>query len=125
MSVHDRFEALAHEWHANGRPSTLLVEGYALIALRCWTCSDGARVDGVSDTVRDFVRASEEALPGDWLDTCWSERESCGRCGETYRLENIMLCTDCAGTYCHKCGSGQPRAANGNYSCICSGELVG
>ena len=42
-----------------------------------------------------FVGASEQALP-DWLDAYLYDREPCGRWGETYRFENLPLCTHCS-----------------------------
>ena len=125
MSAHDRFESLAAQWNAKGRPKSMLVEGYSLIALRCWTYSQGAKADGMSEVLQAFVRASEKAQPEDWLDAYFSERETCDRCGESYRFENVLLCTQCSRTYCHKCMSGGPRSTNGNVACSCGGELVG
>jgi hypothetical protein len=125
MSAHDRFESLAAQWDAKGRPTSMLVEGDRLIALRCWTYSQGGEVDGVSPVLQAFMRASEQAQPEDWLDVYFSERETCGRCGERYRFENMMLCTHCIRTYCHRCMSGAPRSPNGNPTCACGGELVG
>lgn len=125
MAARDLFESLAARWDDAGRPDSMLVDGYDLIALRSWTFSRGAAVDGMSELLQAFVRASEKAQPEDWLDAYLSERETCRRCGESYRLENIMLCTQCDRTYCHKCMADEHRAANGNIACVCGGELVG
>jgi hypothetical protein len=76
-------------------------------------------------TLSAFLEASEKALPEDWFDDLLSERESCGRCGETYGVENLMLCPHCLATYCHRCTAGGKQAANGNLACPCGGELVG
>jgi len=56
------------------------------------------------------------------------DHQSCGACGETYRVENLMLCTHCTSLWCHRCicfGKG-PKHPNGNHACRCGiGELVG
>jgi hypothetical protein len=121
----EQFESLAREWHARGMPDSVLLEGYGLIALRCWTCSRGARAEGFSDELAAFLRASEKAQPQDWLDAYLSDRETCARCGESYRFENVSLCTHCHRTYCYKCASSSTPASNGNNACSCGGELVG
>jgi len=125
MAAHDRFESLATEWHTRGRPATLLLAGYDLIALRCWSYSAGAKVDGMSALLLAFIQASDAAQRDDWLDDYLSDREACRSCGERYRFENLMLCTHCSRTYCHRCASERSPAANGNIACSCGGELVG
>jgi hypothetical protein len=124
-SAHDQFEAVAAGWDAAGRPAAMLVRGYSLIAQRCWSWSPGAKVDGVSATLKAFIAASQDALPEDWIDAYFDDRESCARCGESYRFENIRLCTHCHRTVCHRCGSTMQTAPNGNTACACGGELVG
>jgi hypothetical protein len=125
MSAHDRFEAAAAKWSTSGRRASSLLSGRDLIAARCWTFSRGGQTDGASETLRAFIRASEAAQPLDWLDDHLSERESCRHCGESYRSENLMLCTDCSRTYCHRCAAGGEMRRNGNVACTCGGELVG
>jgi hypothetical protein len=120
-----RFEALAKEWDASGRPASLLIAGYSLIALQCWTRSSGGQSEGVSDTLRQFANASDAAQPEGWIDNYLSDRESCRLCGESYRFENVRLCTHCSRTYCYRCAAEQPLAPNGNNACPCGGELVG
>jgi hypothetical protein len=120
-----RFESLAHEWDANGRPASGLLEGYDLIALQCWTYSAGGKSDGASDTLRQFEKTSADAQPDGWIDAYLSERETCRACGESYRFENVRLCTHCSRTYCYRCASERPAAPNGNCACVCGGELVG
>ncbi|MEO8754404.1 MAG: hypothetical protein ABI624_17170 [Casimicrobiaceae bacterium] len=102
-----------------------MVEGYDLIAVRCWAYSDGAKAEGVSDNLRAFIRACEAALRDDWLDAYLSDRESCRECGESYRFENVSLCTNCSRKLCYKCVGAVPRAPNGNPACQCGGEFVG
>jgi hypothetical protein len=125
MSARDRFEGLAAEWSATGRPASLLPCGQRLLALRCWSHSRGGKTDGMSDDLRAFMEASERAQPEGWFDDCLSERASCDRCGETFRMENLMVCTHCSRTRCYRCASDTERLANGNLGCGCGGELVG
>jgi hypothetical protein len=120
-----RYEALAKEWHAQARLEPLLLSGYDLIRLRCWSYSAGAKSEGVSATLRDFVRESNAAQPEDWLDDYLYDRETCSTCGEGYRLENMRLCTHCSRMYCYRCPPKPAKAPNGNDACPCGGELVG
>lgn len=125
MNARQRFESQAERWDAAGRPAAQLADGYALIALRCWSWSAGAKRDGASLLLQAYRRASEQAQPGDWLDAWFDDRETCRGCGESFRFENVALCTHCHGTWCHRCAAGHPKAANGNAGCPCGGELVG
>lgn len=120
-----RFEALAEQWDAGGRPAALLLQGYSLIALQCWIGSGGGKAEGVSETLRQFAKAADAAQPDGWIDHYLSDRESCHGCGERYRFENVQLCTHCSRTYCYRCAANQPLGANGNSTCACGGELVG
>ncbi len=125
MSAAQNFESTASAWEAAGRPLSALLTGYALIRLRSWTFSEGAKVDGVSDTLRAFVKASEAALRKDWMDPYFDDRESCSTCGESYRFENVSQCTGCSRMRCFRCKGDLARALNGNLACPCGGEIVG
>lgn len=125
MSAHLKFEALAARWDGQQRPGNLLLSGYDLIALRCWSWSDGGKADGMSDALRAFIKASNAAQHEDWLDDYMSDRETCGVCGESYKFENLSLCTGCARRYCYRCAGQCATAKNGNQACHCGGEVVG
>jgi hypothetical protein len=116
---------MAANWDAQGRPPTLLLEGHGLIALRCWSWSEGARIDGMSEVLQAFLHETSAAQPEGWLEACLSDRGTCGVCGERYKLENLKLCTHCSRTYCYRCASERSMAINGNPACACGGELVG
>ena len=77
MTAYEQYQLTAEQWDRDGRPASALKGGYSLIALRCWTYSEGAKAEGVSDLIRAFVRASEDAQERDWLDAYLSDRESC------------------------------------------------
>lgn len=84
MTTSDRYESLAAQWQANGQPPSALLAGYRLIALRCWVTSTGGTTEGVSDRLRAYLRASEDACHPGWLDDYLSEREACKGCGDHY-----------------------------------------
>lgn len=126
MPAREQFDALARAWLAAGRPAQRLLDGYDLIALRCWSWSRGAKAEGVGAEIEAFRRACEAAQPDNWLDAYLSERETCAGCGESWRFENVGLCTHCHRRWCYRCGANHPAAANGNPGCSCGqGEVVG
>jgi len=126
MTAREKYQRIAEQWDRDGRPVSALEGGYALITLRSWTYSEGAKAEGISDMIRAFVRASEDAQHRDWLDAYFSDQESCRGCGESYRFENVSICTACGSKYCYRCKGNYGRAHNGNLACQCgSGELVG
>ena len=126
MTAREQYQLIAEQWDKDGRPVSALKDGYSLLALRCWTYSQGAKAEGISDVIQAFVRASEDAQKDDWLDAYLSDRESCRGCGESYRFENVSICTACRSMYCYRCSGNYGRAPNGNPACQCGkGEVVG
>jgi hypothetical protein len=77
-----------------------LLNGYSLIALRCWSYSAGAKSEGTSPLLQELLHASVAAQRSNWLDAYFSEPETCRGCGESYRFESVSLCTACSRTYC-------------------------
>lgn len=123
MTTSRTYEALAESWAARDRPAAVLLQGTRLMVLQCWCHSAGAKKEGVSDRLREFLQAGVAAQPAGWLDELLDDRGFCSNCGERYRLENLGVCTACLSTYCHRCETGV--AANGNKACTCGGEIVG
>lgn len=126
-TARQRYERQAQEWYMAGRPDELLVDSYRLVALRCWIISDGGKQEPISTFLRDFAEESDVSLP---LSYSWTlgDHGSCRACGETYRVENLMLCTHCPSLWCHRCicFGKTPKRPNGNPACRCTmGELVG
>jgi hypothetical protein len=120
---------LADRWLASGRDDGMLLSNpYALLALRCWLGTELAKHAGAR--IGQFARASldthERAHPG-WYDRLLGERSTCDRCGETYRLENLSICTKCLGTYCPFCSrDGLPSGSLASAPVhSCGGDLVG
>ena len=125
MTPKARYEQLAADWAARGRPGSAVLRGWPLLGLWCWSHSPGGKADGQSPVLAAFIQEAVRIAGEDWIEDLCSERESCRVCGEVYRAENLRLCTDCMDTYCYRCAAAQPAAANGNVTCGCGGELVG
>ena len=115
-------------WDEAGRPDSLLIQDeWELLAMRCWFVSSGAEREGRDPLIADFGDASEklyEQTSPHWWGTLLRQRHYCERCCETYRIENLAVCTGCLSTYCHRCIV-EPASTNGNYRHHCGGELVG
>ena len=125
-----QFEEAANKWAEAGRPRPEAPEPYEVMRLYCWSGSAGGRKDGLSDALKAHLQALRSELerqdPG-WYDRLLSSKDYCDRCGESYRLENVSICTYCSTTFapCHP-----PHAdywENGNRQCpSCrKGEIVG
>jgi len=128
MTPKQQYEADALCWQQAGRDAAQLLQTrWDVLALACWVNSKGAEADGVSQQLRDFLDACEARLrrisPG-WYDDVLCERGHCARCGESWRIENLAVCTHCEYTYCFRCDD-FPLAENGNPQHHCGGELVG
>jgi hypothetical protein len=125
VTAREEFESAAARWDEAGRPGDRLLRGWRLLALYCWSTSPGGKHDGMSPVLREFLRVSERVEGDDWLDQMLDGRDACARCGETYHIENLKVCTRCHATVCYRCAAAGPTAANGNPACRCGGELVG
>jgi hypothetical protein len=125
MTAKQQYEDQAGRWDRAGRPADLLLSDWSLMALRCWSWSEGGKQEGVSEILGAFMAASEAASPASWLDDLMSERDTCIDCGAGYRVENLAVCTACRDCYCYRCAAAAGRAGNGNPQCRCGGEIVG
>ena len=128
MSAHSRFQTLAAAWEAGGRdPAGLARHDWELAVLYLWVHSDGARREGLGASLEEFAatswREKADQCPG-WYDAFLRERDHCGLCGESYRVENLAICTDCKASRCPRCTE-PARAPNGNRLHVCGGEFVG
>ncbi len=124
------YEEEARRWAETGALQWCGSNAYAFTKLRCWLDSNGAKAEGVSERLQHYYAAAEakfeESAP-EWYDKFLRTKDWCSICGETYRLENLSLCTHCDVLlgYCHtEYGN---KTANGNPKCpTCkSGEIVG
>src|SRR5262245_23464136 len=124
-----RYEQEAQRWFEAGRPADDTMAELDIVKLNCWIASDGAKGEGVSNTLKAYVKALMAELDRrhpNWLDDLFSDRESCRICGTSWRGENMSLCTYCSETFppCHK-----PTfyLSNGNLECphCKQGEIVG
>ena len=130
MTPKQRYEARAVHWEKSGRRLEELVPaGVELVRQHCWIHSEGAKKESVSALLIEFDKTSYDSVDygafGGWLDDLMRVRRFCHSCGETYRFENVSICTDCDNAYCPAHSRGVGYAANGNGQCACGGELVG
>lgn len=110
--MEQRIAQLHEEWVRDGRGSDQLLSGKAFFAVYSWYV--GRRADHDSPW-SEYVTASYDLLGGSagW-DAMLRERAVCQSCHDTYRLENIGVCTGCMRYSCYAC---EPHAS-------CSGEIV-
>jgi hypothetical protein len=130
QSASRRFEDEAARWEETGQLQGCGRNQYSFLKLSSWLISPGAKVDGVSERLQRYYEAAEESFKSwgpRWYDEFLATRDWCSECGESYRLENLSLCTHCQALlgYCHQLSGG--KAANGNPRCPrCEqGEIVG
>jgi hypothetical protein len=130
QSAAHRFEDEAARWEETGELQWCGRNEYAFVKLGSWLISKGARIDGVSERLKRYYAAAEARFDkwgSDWYDKFLATRDWCSVCGESYRLENLSLCTHCDSLfgYCHQLTGG--KAANGNPKCprCQDGEIVG
>ncbi|MBW4493406.1 MAG: hypothetical protein KME26_10045 [Oscillatoria princeps RMCB-10] len=122
-SVKEQLEADAAAWVAQGRGGAGLLDSWKTLHAQCWLLSDGAKHDGCSADVTDFVGACRAAMNPGW-DAILSRRENCSGCYTRFRIENLSVCR-CGGVYCYHCVGDLGAHANGNRCCSCGGEVVG
>jgi hypothetical protein len=135
VSARQRFEKKAAAWDERGQPDNLLeTSDWALLQLRCWMVSDGAKKENRDKpfipALDDFVQASGismEARRSHWFEELLDSRESCKGCVEMYRVDNLTVCTstNCRSLYCYGCVLNYRVGSFGNRRCDCGGELVG
>src|SRR5438105_340949 len=129
-SAAEQYEALADDWEAAGFHTPEDPSFGQVSRMYLWIHSDGAKRQGVSERLRQYVGALQATLekkyPG-WYDAQFDDHDSCKICGERYRWENLSMCTQCSAAICpsHRASGG--HAPNGNYQCpACgAGEIVG
>ena len=127
-----RYEEEAREWDKNGRPEPMKAEGYYVMKLSSWIHSPGAKHDGVSQCLKDYLAALRQGLEQKnryWMDDLFDDKEYCKFCGESWRAENCSICTSCSTAYPPCCSEKRElkRLPNGNLECSSchEGEIVG
>jgi hypothetical protein len=121
-----KYEEEAAKWEETGQFDYFSKGHYNFVRMYLWMSSRGAAAEGVSERLLRYYRALRAELkPDGWYDQFFDGRDYCV-CGETFRYENLSLCTSCESTfgYCHMPSK---MAANGNVLCPrCNeGEIVG
>lgn len=126
MTTKSDLEAKALAWKESGQESRALLSGWSFLGAYCWQWSAGAKQEGVSADLQEYLQACFQQNGGsDGWDTLLRQRDACDRCGETYRVENLSICTRCNSSYCYRCAPIGGLSANGNRACGCGGEVVG
>ncbi|MET9557102.1 hypothetical protein [Streptomyces sp. NPDC006645] len=112
MPLEERVGQLHEEWVRGGRNSDQLLSGKAFFTVYSWYLGHRANGDIAS---YEYVTASYDFLGGSkgW-DAMLRERAVCESCHDTFRLENIGVCTGCLRYSCYAC---QAHAS-------CAGEIV-
>ncbi|MFI1380470.1 hypothetical protein [Embleya sp. NPDC020886] len=108
----ERIGRLVDVWIRDGRGRDHPVTGKAFFAVYSWYLRHWAEHDPAWG---EFIGVSYDFIGGDdgW-NTMLRERVVCETCRDTYRLENIGVCTGCMRCTCYACG---PHGS-------CTGEIV-
>ncbi|HIK13662.1 MAG TPA: hypothetical protein IGS52_25950 [Oscillatoriaceae cyanobacterium M33_DOE_052] len=123
-SVKEQIEAEAKDWIDRRRDQKMLLNPWATLHAICWVGSDGAKKEGYSENLAEFVAASKLAVGMNKIDQMLNQRDHCSYCGTRFRVENLSLCR-CGNVYCYKCIWNLGIHPNGNRACYCGGEVVG
>jgi len=127
QSMQLQLEAKAQAWIEAGQDPNLLPQGLELFRVICWSGSiGGAHSTDKSADLEAYLQASKDNGGGaeGWA-SMLRQREYCSECSETYRLENLSVCTKCQCLTCYRCTRPFGVHDNGNSRCECGGELVG
>lgn len=119
-------EAEAEVWENGGSRDEDLLGVWDVTVASSWRISRGGGHEGLSQRANAFVQKSFDTLKG-WYNGLLSTRDWCSRCGESYRIENLSLCTHCDRLRCYRCQDDLATHDNGNRRCTCQwgGEIVG
>jgi hypothetical protein len=119
-AMREKLETAARLWLQSGRGANFLATGKAFFVAYCWLMSSGGhdrKSPHFDRRIAAFLEASKAFIGGDegWY-TMLRERTVCHACRDSYRLENIRICTGCLNYVCGGCQGGHGQ---------CGGELVG
>jgi hypothetical protein len=125
-----RFENDAEEWLRQGRPAEISKSQWYTMQLICWSGSSGGKAVGVSKLLTDYQAALQKQFNRDnpnWYEDLWDDRVHCSTCGQSWRVENVHICSICSATF-PPCHVGETTMLpHGNPECpTCGeGEIVG
>ncbi|MFE5857054.1 hypothetical protein ACFQ61_28045 [Streptomyces sp. NPDC056500] len=112
LPFEERIRNLVEAWISDGRDGHRLVTGKAFFAVYSWHLMHWTDHD---ITWAEYAAAAFHNIGGtDGWNAMLRERANCQRCGDTYRLENIGLCTGCMRYTCYACGGHES----------CTGEIL-
>ncbi|MFD7289709.1 hypothetical protein [Streptomyces sp. NPDC059863] len=113
--IEERVSRLAGAWLRDERGGDHLLTGRAFFAVYSWYLWSSRQGAGHDTACAEYVAASYDAIGGgDGWNAMLRERAVCESCWDTYRLENIGVCTGCMRYTCYACD------AHGS----CAGEIV-
>lgn len=123
-NFHERLKLMARTWVQSGRNIDYLAPDLTAALASLWLDHHGAansKLDNVSSLadpdglLREYV---DQSLEGVDVWSIWSRRAECHGCGETYKLENMITCTECRVSRCWRC-----EGRLGSDICRCGGEM--
>jgi hypothetical protein len=113
-------------WQENNKDEAYLFpDDYDRILIYLWCHSQGAKKEGFSEEIAEFAAANRKAIGDAKYDEMMRFKDYCDFCGQRYKLENLSICINCRNFYCYRCSTNRGLCANGNYRCVCDGDLVG
>lgn len=102
--IEQRLTTATDIWRNSGRLDDYLLQGDALLVARCWSIHMERNAPGkINNNVLEYIQASYDATGDDGWVYILHRKRQCISCGETYRVENIGMCTDCFNFYCFNC----------------------
>lgn len=93
-----------------------LLNGIEFVVAYCWLNSPTIKEQDCPQEIQEFIEASWNYLGELNYSNILSRRYICDQCFESYRLENLSICTDCYNCYCYRCY---------HSLCSCGGDIVG
>ncbi|MBD2359562.1 hypothetical protein H6G41_34350 [Tolypothrix sp. FACHB-123] len=122
----ERMQSAVKLWQDNHKNQAYLFsQDYDRMLVYLWCHSRGGKKEGYSEDIAEFAAANRKAIGDVNYAKMLRVREYCDFCSETYKLENLSICIDCRNVYCYRCAANHGVCSNGNYSCVCGGDLVG
>jgi hypothetical protein len=122
-SIEDRLRTATELWIKNGRGVSHALTGEAFIVAQCWLYfTDRYQMSHAEydPEIAEYIAASRRRLGGD---AAWDEilrrKIACDGCEDTFRVENLSICTDCFNFFCYQCKGDSWHPGS------CGGLLVG
>lgn len=118
--AHEKIIRMQHDWMQHGKAKDYLLPPLDASLANNWLYHHSGKRDknvpspvDPDGTLQAFVDKSLESVD---IDALLRQRESCFRCGQTNKLENMLTCTLCHRSICWQCETG-------SNICRCGGEM--